>query len=122
MRRFPSWSPSASNSPSTTPEKVAAANEVTAQLQGVLAIGEAYPQLQSSAQFVQLQTRISALEGQIADRKEMFNETVTNFNTPCQQFPSALFAGMLGYAPLQLYRVAAGARTAPSVKLNLPAA
>jgi LemA protein len=106
----------------TLNQKVAAAAEVSGALRGILAIGEAYPELKSSDQFVHLQTRISGLESQIADRRELFNETVTNYNTRIRQIPDVFFAGMLGYQNLELFKVAEEERRAPSVKMKLPAA
>ena len=42
----------------------------------LFAIAEAYPELKTNEHFMQLQQRISSLEGSIADRRELYNETV----------------------------------------------
>jgi LemA protein len=102
-----------------TREKVAAAQAMSVALQGVMAIGEAYPELKANANFVQLQSRVSQLENDIADRRETFNEAVTNFNTRTQQFPDLLFAGMLGYRPMELLRAAPHETARPNLQMNL---
>lgn len=103
-------------------EKVKAANEVSGFLGSILALGEAYPELKSSEHFHQLQTRISKLEDNIADRREHFNETVTNYNTRIHQIPDLFFARVLNYGELELYKVQEADKKAPRIKMKLPAA
>lgn len=100
-------------------QKVVAAQEMTLALRGVMAIGEAYPELKANQNFIQLQGRVSQLENDISDRREVFNEAVTNLNTRIQQFPDVIFAGMLGYKSLRLFEVAASDKLVPSLKMNL---
>ena len=101
-------------------QKIHASQEMSQALRGVFAIGEAYPELRSNENFMQLQTRISELENALADRREHFNETVTNFNTRIAKIPDVFFAGALGYGALSLFEVAAAEKVTPSLKLNLP--
>ncbi|MEW6055510.1 MAG: LemA family protein, partial [Bdellovibrionota bacterium] len=103
-------------------EKVKTAHEVSRALGRIFALSEAYPELKSSEQFSHLQKRISQLEDQIADRRELFNETVTNFNTRCQQFPDLFFTRILGYGPMELFKVESFEKEMPKVKMRLPAA
>lgn len=42
----------------------------------LFALSEAYPDLKANNSFLQLQQRISGLEEQIADRRELYNESV----------------------------------------------
>lgn len=106
---------------STTPQKVVAASEVGGALQSIFALSEAYPQLKSSEHFLQFQSRISQLENHIADRREHFNETVTNFNTRIMQLPDVFVARFLGYTALELYKVRDSERIMPSVRMKIPA-
>ncbi|MCC7442444.1 MAG: LemA family protein [Bdellovibrionales bacterium] len=100
-------------------EKVQASGELSLALRGVLAIGEGYPDLRSSAQFAQLQGRISALEDSLSDRREMYNETVTNLNTRIEQLPDAILARILGYQKLPNFTVAESEKSRPSLDLKL---
>lgn len=102
-------------------DKIKASAEMNQALKGVFALGEAYPVLKSSEQFVELQKTTRDLESQIADRRELFNECVTNFNTRCHQIPDMFFAQMLGYTDLTLYHVDKSETVAPDFKMKLPA-
>lgn len=103
----------------TTGQKVAAAQDFSLALQGVISIGEAYPDLKANQNFIQLQGRVSQLESDISDRREVFNESVTNLNTRIEQFPDAIFAGMLGYRRMELFQVTEKERARPSLQMNL---
>ena len=101
-------------------DKVAAANDMSLALKGIFAIGEAYPELKSNENFMQLQSRVSDLENSIADRRENFNSAVTNYNTRILQIPDVIFANMLGYGQRDLYEVPDSDKVKPSLKMNLP--
>ena len=107
------------NQAQTTDQKVEAANLTSLAFKGVAALGEAYPELKANTNFVHLQGRVSDLESQIADRRENFNETVTNFNTRIQQIPDVFFARMLGYSQHNLFKVEAAETVRPNLKMNL---
>lgn len=99
-------------------EKIDASNAVGKAFSGVVAIGEGYPDLKASAQFVQLQSRVSALEGLLSDRRELVNDTVTNLNTRIQQVPDLFFASMLRYERLPLFLVEAAEKGRSSLKIQ----
>lgn len=105
---------------SSVDEKVSAANEMSFALKGVFAIGEAYPELKSNQNFIQLQDRISELENSIADRREHFNASVTNYNTRILQIPDVIFAGVLGYKERKLYEIPKSETASPTLDMNLP--
>jgi len=82
-----------------TPGQVAAAeNQLTGALRGLIALGEAYPDLKANSNFQQLQSELSDLENKIAASRRFFNNAVQEYNTGIQRFPAALFAGALGFA------------------------
>lgn len=101
-------------------EKIQASNEISMALRGVFAIGEAYPELKANQQFMQLQSRISSLESTIADRRETYNDAVTNFNTRIEQFPDVFAARFLDYERQDLFEVADKEKVVPNLKMNLP--
>jgi LemA protein len=61
---------------------------------------EAYPDLKANENFLSLQERISQLEDAIADRREIFNESVRLNNTRIQQFPDVVLARGFGFGEL----------------------
>ena len=103
-----------------TPGQVAAAEtQLTGALRGLLALGEAYPDLKASANFQQLQGELADIENKIAAARRFFNNAVQEYNTGIQQFPAALFAGMFGFGQRQFFDVGeerAQLEQAPSVK------
>jgi LemA protein len=101
-------------------DKIKSSQDMSIALQGVMAIGEAYPELKANKNFSELQGRISNLESTIADRRETYNEAVTNFNTRIDQFPDTLAANILGYKRQVLFQVAEQERVIPNLKMNLP--
>ncbi len=58
----------------------------------LFAVAEAYPELKTNESFLQLQSRIIALENAIADRRELYNDAVNINNVRIEQFPDALIA------------------------------
>jgi LemA protein len=101
-------------------QKIQASQEMSIALRGVFAIGENYPDLKSNQNFMQLQTRISDLENTLADRREHYNESVTNYNTRIEQIPDVIIAGILGYKSKTMYSVSEVEKTRPDLKLKLP--
>jgi LemA protein len=73
-----------------------------AGLASLFAVAEAYPDLKTNEQFMNLQTRISALENAIADRREFYNESVNINNVRIEQFPDTIVAHMFDFPPRQL--------------------
>lgn len=68
----------------------------------LFALAEAYPELKANQTFQQLQTRISALEDAIADRREFYNESVNLNNIRIEQFPDTLIARRFGFKAAEL--------------------
>ncbi|MDR0275964.1 MAG: LemA family protein [Burkholderiaceae bacterium] len=63
----------------------------------IFAVAEAYPELRSNEQFMQLQAAITALENALADRREFYNESVNLLNVRVEQFPDAIIARRFGF-------------------------
>ena len=80
--------------------------QLTDQLMELAATAENYPQLRASEQFLNLQRRVSDLEMEIADRREFFNQSVTEYNVRLVSFPDLLIARMLRYPSLTVFEAA----------------
>jgi LemA protein len=63
----------------------------------LFALAENYPELKASESFAHLQARISGLENSIADRRELYNETVMINNVRIEQFPDVIVALLFGF-------------------------
>jgi LemA protein len=68
----------------------------------LFAVAEKYPQLKSDENFKRLQTRISALEEAIADRRELYNDQVNLNNIRVMVYPDTLIAQRCGFKPAHL--------------------
>ena len=66
-------------------------------LGSLFALAENYPDLKANQTFATLQQRITALENQIADRREFYNESVNINNVRIAQFPDVIVAKLLNF-------------------------
>jgi LemA protein len=86
-------------------EVVAASNAITTALASLFAVVENYPDLKADRAFRQLQARVSQIEDQIADRRELYNESVNLFNIRIEQFPDVFIAGMMRLMARELWKI-----------------
>ena len=66
---------------------------------------ERYPDLKADAVFRQLGNRITEIEDQIADRRELYNASVTTYNTRLEQFPDVFVARALNFDRRTLWQI-----------------
>jgi len=66
-------------------------------LGNLFALAENYPDLKANQTFQHLQVRISGLENSIADRRELYNESVTLNNIRIEQIPDMIVAKLFGF-------------------------
>ena len=90
---------------SSVSEKANADNQMSEALKSVFALSEAYPELGSNDNFLKLQERISGLENEIADRRELYNESVNNYNIRIQSLPDMFIANTLGLPQEVMFKV-----------------
>ncbi len=81
----------------TIDQKVRIENEINKKMAQMRHVWEGYADLKASQNFLQIQNRISMLESQIADRRELFNDSVNIYNIQIERFPERILAGTLGY-------------------------
>jgi LemA protein len=87
-----------------------------ASMRQLFALAENYPNLKAQTSFQQIQERVSALESQIADRREFYNDSVNTYNIRIQSLPDAAVAGMLQLKPREMFKVDAADKE--DVKIN----
>jgi len=63
----------------------------------LFALAEDYPDLKANESFQHLQARISELENGIADRRELYNDSVNQNNIRIEQFPDILIANFFKF-------------------------
>jgi LemA protein len=85
----------------------------------LFAVAENYPALKSNENVRMLQEELSATENKVGFARQFYNDIATSFNTAQQVFPANMFAGMLGFRPVELFEIAdKGDRDVPVVDLS----
>ncbi len=74
-------------------------------LKSIFAVAEAYPQLQASQNFLQLQSELVDTENKIQASRRFYNGGVREYNTKLQIFPNNLFARMFGFTAREFFEV-----------------
>jgi LemA protein len=104
-------------------DKAQAENMLSGALKSLFALSEAYPQLRAIESFTSLQNSLSQIEDTVQNARRYYNAVVRDLNTKIQQFPTNIFANMLGFKPREFFEVTAPAeREAPKVSFNAPSA
>jgi len=96
----------ASLSASTPKEAAAAETQMQGALRSIFAVAEAYPQLQASQNFLQLQAELVDTEDKIQAARRFYNGGVRELNTRIKVFPNNLFAKGLGFTERDFFEVA----------------
>ena len=81
-------------------------------LKSLFAVAEAYPQLQASQNFLQVQHALVDTEDKIQAARRFYNGGVRELNTKIKVFPNNLFARSLGFTEREFFEVADGAAIA----------
>ena len=82
-----------------------AENHMQAALKSIFAVAEAYPQLQTSQTFLQLQGELVDTEDRIQASRRFYNGGVRELNTKITHFPNTLFVRGLGFGERDFYEV-----------------
>jgi len=93
------------------PAAAAAADQaLTGALGRLMAVAEAYPQLQAAASFQQLQGELSDTEEKIAYARQFYNQNALDYNTRIQTFPGNQMAGWFRFEAFDYFRAEETAR------------
>jgi LemA protein len=97
-----------------------AEGELTQALGRLFALTEAYPELKSSQNVLQLQEELTSTENKIGFARQLYNDVATQYNTKQMQFPTNLVAGLAKASPADLWEIEDPAeRAVPKVDLSL---
>ncbi|MGR0318323.1 LemA family protein [Agromyces sp. ZXT2-3] len=93
-------------------EASAAENHMQQALKSIFAVAEAYPQLQASQNFLQLQSELVDTEDKIQAARRFYNGGVRELNTKIKVFPNTLFVRGLGFHEREFFEVTEAAAIA----------
>jgi len=105
--------------PDDSIEQQAATSQATsAAIRQLFAVVERYPTLKSAASVLALQAEVQRLEGVIADRRELYNDTVYRYNARIAQLPAVLMAWLFVWQARPFFATGSNDRTSPEVGLQ----
>jgi LemA protein len=97
-----------------------AEGELTQALGRFFAVAEAYPELKSNQNVLQLQEELTSTENKIGFARQLYNDVATQYNTKQAQIPTNLVAGLAKASPAELWAIEdAAERMVPKVDLSL---
>jgi LemA protein len=101
-------------------EHAQAENMLTGALRSLFALAEAYPDLKANQNFLQLQEELTATENRIGFARQHYNDTVSQYNSALQRFPTNIIGNMFGFRQVEFFQLdeaeAAAVRQAPKVQ------
>jgi LemA protein len=83
----------------------AAEGLLAANLNRLLAVAEAYPDLKANQPMRMLMEDLTSTENRVAFARQAYNDAVMFYNTACQAFPSAFIARAFRFEPAQMFVV-----------------
>ncbi len=97
-----------------------AEGELTQALGRLFALTEAYPELKSNQNVLQLQEELTSTENKVGFARQLYNDVATQYNTKQATFPTLLIAGLAKATPAELWEIEDVAeRAVPKVDLSL---
>lgn len=99
------------------PAMAAHAEATSTAVRSLLAVVEAYPDLKSHGNVLDLQNEIERLESMIADRRELYNDQVYRYNTRISTLPTLPLAWVFGWSPRAFFAAEPEAIARPDTRL-----
>mgnify|MGYP003397894652 FL=1 len=99
------------------PAMAAHAEATSPAVRSLLAVVEAYPDLKSHGNVLDLQNEIERLESMIADRRELYNDQVYRYNTRISTLPTLGLAWVFGWRAREFFAAEPQALARPDTTL-----
>jgi LemA protein len=84
---------------------MAAEGGLAGALGKLFALSEAYPDLKSNANMMQVSEELTSTENKIAFSRQAYNDAVTQYNTQTEVFPASIIAGTFNFGEATLFEV-----------------
>ncbi len=82
----------------TIGDREAADTETKEAVRAIITLSESYPELHANAGFLELQGDLRALEQDIANARDHYNELVSLYNNACRMFPGNIVSSMFKFS------------------------
>lgn len=99
-------------------EAMEASDALTRQVASIFAVAENYPDLKANASFVKLQDELTNTENKISYSRQLYNNTVSNYNVKLETFPSNLVAGLFGFKKADFLQTPEEEKAVPKVNFE----
>ncbi|PID50969.1 MAG: hypothetical protein CR980_00850 [Propionibacteriales bacterium] len=100
-------------------ERAQVEGQLSGALRNLLVTVEAYPELKSNQNFMQLQSQLEETEDRIAAGRRYYNANVRIYNTKCDSIPTNIIANMFHFEKAEYFEVNdPTVRQAPSVNFG----
>ena len=102
-----------------TEQRAQVEEQLSGAVRNLIVSVEAYPELKSNVNFLELQRELTETEDRIASGRRYYNANVRNYNTQIESFPGNVIAGMFKLERASYFEVNDQAvRQAPSVSFG----
>lgn len=98
--------------------KAKASEGLTEALKTIFAVSENYPKLRANENFLELQKQLTAIENQIADRREFYNDSVLLYNTRIRTIPDSIIASILSMKKKEYFQASSEEKEKVEVQLS----
>jgi LemA protein len=108
-----------SQSGGPTEQRAQVEEQLSGAVRGLMVSVEAYPDLKSNQNFLDLQRQLAETEDRIANGRRFYNANVRAYNTRVESVPSNIIAGMFNFTKASYFEVTdPQARVAPDVNFG----
>jgi LemA protein len=95
-----------------------AERDLQARMSGLVAVAEAYPELRSADQFLELQAQLEGTENRLNVARMRFNDAVRDYNSKIRMLPWSLAAALGNFQRKAYFRSAEESRRAPDLAFD----
>jgi LemA protein len=105
---------------STTMKNLSSAETgLAGTLSRLMMVSEAYPDLKANQNMLQLTEELTSTENKISFARQAYNDSVMQYNTDRELFPSNIIAGAFNFGPAELFAIEKpGEKEAPKVSFS----
>jgi LemA protein len=89
--------------PAAMKELAGAEANLTGVLGRLIAVAEAYPDLKANTTMMSLMEELTSTENKVAFARQAFNDSVMQYNTQRETFPTNLLANTFNFSPAELF-------------------
>jgi len=106
------------NDPASLEKYQQAQGQLQSAFGRLMAVAEAYPQLQTTKALQVFQQQIEGTENRINVARRDYNAAVNSYNLQVRSFPNNLFAGIFNFHTKNYYKADAGSEKAPDINFD----